>query len=534
MGRIINLTEGMRFGASVDGITEEVRGLPIEYDGETDGQGGQHATPFVQMIESQESLMESLNLSISVGASLGLAEIASASGDAKFSMMKQHSVNRYSLYVLLSVDVRNSPRRMRQPRLSAEATRIYRNDPEHFRQIYGDVFIDEIYGGGDFFGLCIFEAFDERSYTAIKASLAASIQVVLIGGADIQTEFSSTFSKVEKKSSLTMLSIMSGGARLENPGTIGELLQLYKTFNAKALEHPIDYKASIKDFRYLPMPEGPSWAEQAVRRDVIEQCGRRVLEGIRLRGDIDFILRYPGQFENPDLDGLKTIYQEIDAQLPKLAGRARECSQNIDKCSLEGIAPIVAPDLPKRLADAGDPLQQKWDYILKHGEDRAKSYFKPDGLENFGGIEDYTDGPRGGRYKLFYSKIGIAGIFWHPDLGAHVVYGAIMKKYFDFNHCKGHLGYPKTDEDTLRVSRERADGVDRRISYFEHGYLWWDGKTGVVSAELPFDLMTDFQKVMHRPIPKLNENVLKASKQQSSGSGKGVILPFIRNTPKKK
>lgn len=113
MSRIINLTPGMRFGAGVDGITEEVRGLPIEYDGETDGQGGQHATPFVQMIESQESLMESLNLSISVGASLGLAEIASASGDAKFSMMKQHSVNRYSLYVLLSVDVRNSPRRMR-------------------------------------------------------------------------------------------------------------------------------------------------------------------------------------------------------------------------------------------------------------------------------------------------------------------------------------------------------------------------------------------------------------------------------------
>lgn len=329
-----------------------------------------------------------------------------------------------------------------------------------------------------------------------------------------------------------MLSIMSGGAGLGNPSTIGELLQLYKTFNAKALEHPVDYKASVKDFRYLPLPEGPSWVEQAVRRDVIEQCGRRVLEGIRLRGDIDFILRYPGQFENPDLDGLKTIYQEIDAQLPKLAGRARECSQNIDKCSLEGIAPIVAPDLPKRLVDAGDPLQQKWDYILKHGEDRAKPYFSTKGLK--GDFEDYTDGPRGGRYKLFYDTSGkqpVGGIFWHPDLGVHVVYGAIMREYVARGQCHGPLGYPKTDEATL--TGKKADGQDR-ISIFEDGYLWWDYQTGIVSDKLPFNMM-DIATIkidVHHQL-KLTE-ILKTSKQQSLGAGKGVILPFIMDRPKKK
>lgn len=532
MGRIINLTEGMRFGASVDGITEEVRGLPIDYDGITYDEGGQYVSSWVKTIESQESLMESLNLSINTSARYGLA-----SGDAKFSMAQQHSVNHYSLYVLLNADVRNPPKHMIRPRLSVEALQIYRNDPERFRQIYGDVFIDEIYGGGDFFGLFIFEAYDERSRTDIKASLDLSINSFLVGG-EIQASFGYFIEEAKKKSKMEIRVIMAGGVGLENPSKIDDLLRLYKTFNAKVSEHPIDYKASVKDFRYLPLPEGPSWGEQAVRRDVIEQCGRRVLEGIRLRGDIGFILRYPGQFENPDLDGLKTTYQEIDAQLPKLAGRARECSQNIDKCSLGGIAPIVVPDLPKRLANAGDPLQQKWDYILSHGENRAKPYFQKEGLNNeFGGIEDYTDGPRGGRYKLFYdnsSKKPIGGIFWHPDRGAQVVYGDIMQKYLALNHCKGHLGYPKTDEDTLRVSRDRADGVDRRISYFEHGYLWWDGKTSIVSEELPFDLMTDFQKVMNRPIPKLDEVVLKAGKQQSSGAGKGVILPFIRNTPKKK
>lgn len=478
MSRIINLTEGMRFGAGVEGITEEVRGLPIEFDGVSDGAGGQIVESNVKMIESQEQLMESMNLSVSASVRYGLA-----SADAKFSMAQQNSINRYSLYLLLRSDVRNPPRHMQRPRLSADAARVYRNDPEKFRQIYGDVFIDEIYSGGDFYGLFKFETVDERSHMDLKASLDVSVGTFLAGG-EISASFGMAIEEAKKKSQMEIRVLMSGGAGLQNPTNLEELKELYRTFNAKVLERPIDYKASVKDFRYLPLPEGASWAEQAVRRDTIEQCGRRVLDGIRLRGDLEFALKYPQQFEVPNVEEFvattRDLYQRINSQLPKLAARARDCAQNIESCSLEGLEPI-AVSMPKRILNAGDPLEVKWQEIIDH-DSRAAGYVPQSGMR--GTFAQYDRGPRGGRYKLFFNAAGAAtgGIFWHPDTGAAVVYGGIFLEYMRRGHCEGPLGYPKGDE--AAVTGENADGLDR-ISYFEHGYLWWDAQTGVVSDFMP-------------------------------------------------
>jgi hypothetical protein len=477
MGRMINLTEGMRFGAGVDGITEETRGLPIEFDGISDSAGGQHVDASVKMIESQEELMESMNLSVSASVRYGLA-----SGDAKFSMAQQHSINHYSLYLLLSADVRNPARHMVRPRLSGDALRIFRNDPEQFRQIYGDMFVDEIYSGGDFFGLFTFETFDERSRTDLKASLEVSVGTFLAGG-KISASFETSIEHAKSKSSMQIRAIMAGGAGELNPTNLEELKELYRNFNARVMERPIDYKASLKDFRYLPLPEGPTWAEQALRRDVIEQTGRRVIDGIRLRGDVDFILRYPDQFENVDeatLREMRDRYSRINAQLPKLAARARDCAQKIESCSLEGLESIET-NLPKRRQNTGDPLQLKWEDILAH-DSRAAGYLPAAGLAS--PITQYDRGPRGGRYKLFYSGgTPIGGIFWHPDLGASVVYGGIMQEYLRRGHCEGPLGYPKGDE--AAITGEGADGLDR-ISYFENGYLWWDAQTQKVSDHFPF------------------------------------------------
>ena len=474
MGRIINLTEGMRFGVGIDEQTEEARGSPIEHDGISDADGGQIVHAEVRMIESQESLMESMNLSVSASVRYG-----TFSGDAKFSMAQSHSVNQYSLYLLLTADVRNPARHMVRPRLSDEAARIYRNDPETFRGIYGDAFIDEIYSGGDFYGLFVFETVDERSRTDIKASLDASIGTFLTGG-KISASFGMAIEEAKKKSSMQIKVLISGGAGLENPTDLEGLKALYSSFNQKVLERPIDYKASVKDFRYLPLPEGPTWAESAVRSDTIEQCGRRVLEGIRLRSDLDFVLRYPGQFAHPDLDALRAAYQQIDAQLPKLAARARECAQNLDHCSLDGMTPVTIA-LPERIANAEDPLLAKLEDIERH-DSRAAAFIAKERLKT--PILDYDRGPCGGRFKVFPGEDGhpAGGLFWHPDLGAFAVYGAIFQEYLRRGHCEGPLGYPVSDETAL--SGQHPDGLDR-ISRFEHGLLWWDAQSGVVRDELP-------------------------------------------------
>lgn len=475
MAKLINLTEGMRFGAGIDSLTEEVRGFPIVFDSETDNHQAQKVDASLRMIESQESLMQSMDLSVSASVRYG-----AANGDVKFNMSLEKSVNQYSLYLLLSASVRNSPRYMVNPRLTPAADELYRRSPEEFRSLYGESYIDEIYSGGDFYGLFVFETFDERSRTDLQASLRASVGNCLAGG-KISASFHTAIEDSKKKSRMEIRAIMSGGVGLENPSNLEELEALYKSFNQKVYEHGVDYKASIKELKYLPLPPGNTFAEEAVRRDTISTSGKRIVEAIRTRGDIDFILRFPTQFENPDIPALKAAYEQIDAMLPTLALRARDCAVDLSKCSLAGIAPITI-ELPKRLVNAGAPLEVKWEDVLAH-DSRAKGWLTKEDLQS--PLADYDRGPRGGRYKLFVRDgKPVGGIFWQEDIGAHVVYGAIMQEYLRNGHCEGHFGYPRSDEAAL--TGLNADNLDR-ISLFEHGVLWWDAQTGKISDKAPYD-----------------------------------------------
>ena len=214
MSREINLTNGMRFGVGVDDQTEQVRGTAIEWDRIADGdgggdrQGGQIVDSNLKLIESQESLMEAMQLSVSASVRYGLA-----SGDAKFSLSQEKAVNQYSLYLLLKAYVRNPARHMVNARLLPEAKRVYTNDPEEFRASFGDTYIDEIYSGGDFFGLFIFEAFDERSRSELKAELNVSVGTMFAGG-EIHASFGSTIERAKSKSTMEIRCLMSGGSGL--------------------------------------------------------------------------------------------------------------------------------------------------------------------------------------------------------------------------------------------------------------------------------------------------------------------------------
>lgn len=478
--KVVNLTEGMRFGVGVDGLTEEPRAEAIAYDSIVnggDGHGGQEVQSDVRIIESQESLVESMNLSVS--ASVHYLPLGNA--NAKFSLAQQHSVNQYSIYILFSAIVQNPARHMKGARLTPQAEQAYRNSPEQFRLTYGDYYIDEVYSGGDFYGVFVFETYDETSHKDLKMSLDMSIGNFMAGG-DVNVAFQSTIDEAKKKSSMQIRVIMAGGSGQLNPTNMEELKDLYKTFNQAVKSDPVDFRCSLKEFAYLPMPPGPSWAEQAVRDDTIKECGKRIVEGIALRSQLDFILRFPEQFETPDIEKIKSAYHDTDALLPKLATRAGECSRDITRCTLEGAMPVVI-QLPKRKQDLGDPLDAKWQDILAHDE-RAAAWVPQANLHS--PLANYNRGPRGGRYKIFSNNNGpTGGLFWHPDLGAHVVYGGIFLEYMRRGHCEGPLGYPRTDEATIEGNG--ADGLDR-ISIFEHGQLWWDAQSGKVSDRLLLNL----------------------------------------------
>jgi hypothetical protein len=79
---------------------------------------------------------------------------------------------------------------------------------------------------------------------------------------------------------------------------------------------------------------------------------------------------------------------------------------------------------------------------------------------------DESDALNGGRFNNFQNGF----IYWHPNLGAHAVYGLIGEKWNQLGREKGVLGYPTSDE--------FQEGSFRR-SNFQYGFIRWSQAGGV-------------------------------------------------------
>ena len=87
-------------------------------------------------------------------------------------------------------------------------------------------------------------------------------------------------------------------------------------------------------------------------------------------------------------------------------------------------------------------------------------------------VTDETGTPDGvGRFNHFQN----GSIYWTPSTGAHEVQGAIADEWASLGWEKSALGYPVSDEHDVPGGRQ---------SDFEHGSLFWDAATGMVSVLL--------------------------------------------------
>jgi uncharacterized protein with LGFP repeats len=81
-------------------------------------------------------------------------------------------------------------------------------------------------------------------------------------------------------------------------------------------------------------------------------------------------------------------------------------------------------------------------------------------------VTDESGTPDGrGRFNHF-TKGG--SIYWTPESGAHVVYGAIRAKWESIGWERSNLGYPTSDEFDVSGGR--------RVN-FQKGYITWDRST---------------------------------------------------------
>ncbi|USQ85840.1 hypothetical protein NFX46_20075 [Streptomyces phaeoluteigriseus] len=462
----LTLDESCRFGMGVDSRMQQARGEAIAFDGVTDAQGGQNVTGNFTLITQQEQLTEALEISVSASIRYGLAQVS-----ARMKFAEDYACNEASVYLLLHAQAENAPRHMTGARLTPTAEKAYRRAPEEFRRNFGDTYIDEIYSGGSLAILYIFHTRDESSRREISGSLQASIGNFMAGG-DISGSFKSTVEQATIRSELEIKAFISGGRGVVLPSSLDESVSLYRNFAVTVLNAGVPYRVTVKPWNEFPLPPGPTWAETLARQDTIDTCGKNILAAIQQRSRIQYILDEPEQFIDPDLAELRNAQGKLNALIGKWAQTAGACNEDISKCSLQGLE-LPAVPWPNRL-ETHDVLGAKIEEVRLH-DSRAAVYFRP---ENFpGGRLDQVydvDPNRAGRWRISYDSEGrpIGGVFWCEGWGAHVVYGAIFRRYARFGHCQGPYSYPREDEETYN----RPDSPNSRVQYFEGGTLWWDAR----------------------------------------------------------
>jgi hypothetical protein len=478
---LIPIGPSIRFENGIDSQTQLPKAAALDFDNISLGNGGQQVIATLDLITSQEKLLEKLNFSASASIKIGLG-----SGDVRMKFAQESAYNEYSVYLLATVIVSNPPKTLVNRRLKPEALALAKRDIHKFRNTYGDYFIDEVFSGGEFRGLYIFTAHDKTTKEHIEASFSASYGPPFAHG-ELNANFGKDYERALSKSTLQVRAMILGGKDIENPSNKDGLIAVYEAFNKQVGAHPIDHQASIQKWEYFPLPEGESIAVSQVRDDCIEQCSQRITRAITQRSKIQYIQSNPIQFENPDLEDLSAKLTAIEDRIPKWAKVAEACSSSIDECKLAGLDNVNV-SFPERIATL-DPLQAKWEYIMKHDVYQYEHWFKED-FHPKKRAHDYEYNEfQGGRYWIFESTPGhpVAGIFWHPSIdggNAHSVVGGIFTTYNQRGHCQGPLGFPKSDVVPFNKNTTMNGWVTEwnykftgkeYIAWFENGQLWWDG-----------------------------------------------------------
>lgn len=462
----------------VDSLLQLARGEAIQFSRTVDGDGGQETTASFKLITSQQELVKSLDIAVSASVRYGLASV-----DARMDFAQEHAVNDASVHLVLNSTCTNAPKHMEGAELKPSVERLYDIDPEGFHRAFGDCYVDEIYTGGSLTVLYMFHTRDETSKTKISASLNAQIGSFISGGS-VSGNFASAVAEAQRTSELEMKVFMSGGRGVATPTSVEEALHLFHTFPAEVLGAGTPYRVTAKPWEEFPLPPGLTLAQRVARRDTIETCGKNVLAAIENRSRAEYIIANPSQYLNPDVSALTTTRDQMNTMISKWSLRAGECSEDITKCSLEGLS-FPAVSWPTRIATR-DPLGAKIEEVRLH-DSKAAPFFQP---QNFPGLplsdQFDIDPNREGRWRFAVNSEGKiwAGVFWCPEWGAHVVYGPIFLRYLRLGHTQGPCGYPRNDEIFYR--HEPGDDIDpsSREQSFEHDTIWWNARDNRVMSNL--------------------------------------------------
>lgn len=354
--RTVPFKDGMKPGLGFNRLTGDILPSPAVH-GKTSslqGAGGQQVTIDCSVIQDVKTLHKALGINVDAGgAYMGF------SGSSKTDYANSFDFSSFSTYVVVKASVQNAVETFDDPAFSEEANQLLiNNNPDRFRQRFGDSFITGIKKGGEYFAIFQVTGSNESE----KETVSEAVQLAFgnpLAGASLNTTI-----KTEMARSSSHLAI---NLHVFRQGTIATADLNLEDIMKTARQFPLDvagdmsfaYVALVQDYAVLKNPNDKfNYIDIQNRQDVLEDLGKRRFEFLALRDDIRYILKHLEDFQNADgtpLDRAK-LGQELDEivnAINSMEKEAKNCSQDATQCkfTLFDAGKFAIPVLAKKTED---------------------------------------------------------------------------------------------------------------------------------------------------------------------------------------
>ena len=262
-------------------------GLSVPNISEDPNVNGQIVRTFFSSVTTQESLMESLGVSVSADARYGLF-----SGGAKVDFAQSHSVNSFSSCIVGRCEVHNATRHGHGFRLTPEAEALVTaGRQKEFKTAFGDMFVRSLKTGGEFYVVARITSVSEQEQSKLAASLHAEYNGLTASGS-FKASFNAAMEKTNNRSEVTVFMSQAGGIGSQTSFTGTEavkILERLSAFPQSVLEHPVGYEAELATYDTIPIPVlTPEETED--RNIVLADCLVQKMGFLKALSDLQFLL----------------------------------------------------------------------------------------------------------------------------------------------------------------------------------------------------------------------------------------------------
>lgn len=332
MPKRIGYDSSLHFGVGIDSSSEQARGTGVVKTPPKNLEGARGFTVVysTHFCEDQRSFEETIGVSAAMSVRYGFV----AGGSAKVDFAQSKTMTSHSLCVIVKVLVSNPTLFMEDVRLDEQARSLAAKNPQAFKTRYGDMYVNGILAGGEFFGLIMMQSSSESEKSAISAQLRAQGGFGLTSG-DLSVDMQKTVQEASLSTKVDVFVQSSGYVFPKYPQTPGELLSMAQIFpdNVKSTGEGVPYAVDLSEYAFLgDMPEGPNLSDIENRTEVIQYAANLKARAMSDRATCELIFANRDVYPTADIPALELHVRKVNSLLDRLHKVTSECLDDYQKC----------------------------------------------------------------------------------------------------------------------------------------------------------------------------------------------------------